>query len=178
MPEEHKENNNDKLDGQNGALKPKSSNWKFFAALLGILLIVITLFAVFQRRQFEQKQKKIADIADKAKQEEGIIYKQQLADTYGGKTPQETLKMYIAAIEKGDYNLAGKYFVAEKQQTGADLLAKATADERKGYLLLLNNLSAMKGAYSADGKIYSIAISDKLSVKFNLYSSGIWKIGN
>ena len=33
-----------------------------------------------------------------------------VADTYGGKTPQETLDMFISAVEKGDYELASKYF--------------------------------------------------------------------
>ena len=37
------------------------------------------------------------------------------ADTYGGKTPQETLDMFISAVEKGDYELASKYFVVERQ---------------------------------------------------------------
>lgn len=31
------------------------------------------------------------------------------ADTYGGKTPQETLDMFIAALEKNDIELASKY---------------------------------------------------------------------
>src|SRR3990167_2492934 len=39
----------------------------------------------------------------------------KMADTFGGKTPQETLQMFISAVEAGDYELASKYFVVEKQ---------------------------------------------------------------
>ena len=36
-------------------------------------------------------------------------------DTYGGKTPEETYDMFLAALRKGDTALASKYFVIEKQ---------------------------------------------------------------
>jgi hypothetical protein len=36
-------------------------------------------------------------------------------DTYGGKTPEETYDMFLAALSKGDTTLASKYFVIEKQ---------------------------------------------------------------
>lgn len=39
------------------------------------------------------------------------------ADTYGGATPEETLKLFIEALEKKDYELASKYFVVERQQS-------------------------------------------------------------
>ncbi len=34
----------------------------------------------------------------------------QKADTFGGKTPEETISMFVAALEKGDLDEAGKYF--------------------------------------------------------------------
>ncbi len=51
-------------------------------------------------------------------------------DIWGGKTPQETYEMFVAALKKGDIDLASKYFaglegkgrakkwLAEKQQKG------------------------------------------------------------
>lgn len=42
-------------------------------------------------------------------------------DTYGGKTPEETLRLYITALETADYDLSAKYYVYEQQQ---DVLAK------------------------------------------------------
>ena len=40
------------------------------------------------------------------------IYKQ---DTFGGKTPQETYKMFVSALRLSDFELASKYFVLSKQ---------------------------------------------------------------
>lgn len=37
-------------------------------------------------------------------------------DTYGGDTPEETLRLFIKAIEKKDFNLAAKYYVPERQK--------------------------------------------------------------
>src|SRR3989344_8418422 len=39
-----------------------------------------------------------------------------LEDTYGGKTPKETLELFIAAVEKEDFELASKYFVLSNQE--------------------------------------------------------------
>src|SRR3989344_7855008 len=35
------------------------------------------------------------------------------ADTYGGKTPQETLDLFVAALRAGDVDLASKYFLLD-----------------------------------------------------------------
>src|SRR3989338_8128882 len=40
----------------------------------------------------------------------------KMADTFGGKTPQETLQMFIDAVEAGDYDLGSKYFVESKRE--------------------------------------------------------------
>lgn len=37
-------------------------------------------------------------------------------DTYGGKTPEETYDMFLAALRKGDTTLASKYFVMGEQK--------------------------------------------------------------
>jgi hypothetical protein len=37
-------------------------------------------------------------------------------DKYGGKTPEETFDMYLAALKKGDLELASKYFAIERQK--------------------------------------------------------------
>lgn len=37
-------------------------------------------------------------------------------NTYGGDTPEETLALFIEALKSGDADLAGKYFVPEKEK--------------------------------------------------------------
>jgi hypothetical protein len=35
-------------------------------------------------------------------------------DTYGGDTPEETLRLFIDALKRGDTDLASKYFVVDE----------------------------------------------------------------
>lgn len=44
------------------------------------------------------------------------LQKQYANDTYGGDTPEETLELFIQALEEGDIELASKYFMIEKQE--------------------------------------------------------------
>ena len=51
--------------------------------------------------------------------------KQEIAaDPYGGDTPEETLRLFIDALKKGDTELAAKYFVLDKQDEWREDLAK------------------------------------------------------
>ena len=90
-----------------------------------LTIVLLTIFGFFgflfalnyglekynQSKQW-QEIKKSAEAFQKAEQE---LYQKMMADTYGGKTPQETLELFIAAVEKGDYELASRYFVKSKQ---------------------------------------------------------------
>lgn len=42
--------------------------------------------------------------------------RQYREDTYGGATPEETLRLFIEALRKGDTELAAKYFVPDEQE--------------------------------------------------------------
>jgi len=57
-----------------------------------------------------------------------------MEDTYGGETPEETLELFISALEKGDVELASKYFVLDKQE------------EIHGYLAELRDSNGLKNA--------------------------------
>lgn len=72
----------------------------------GVLLWgVVWLFNYYQYRNSPEYQaQKYLDEMEKKYRE----------DTYGGSTPEETLQLFIAALKKGDTDLASKYFVAEK----------------------------------------------------------------
>src|SRR3990172_5868137 len=53
-----------------------------------------------------------------------------LEDIYGGKTPKETLELFIAAIEKEDFDLASKYFILSKQGEWRSALLEANRNEK------------------------------------------------
>lgn len=78
-----------------------------------------------------------AEMWRKAEQE---LHQMQLADTYGGKTPQETLRMYIEAVEKGDYELASKYFVIENQKSELGSFNNSSEADLQKFLEILGRL--------------------------------------
>lgn len=49
-------------------------------------------------------------------------------DPYGGDTPEETLRLFIDALKKGDVDLAAKYFVMERQKDIKSYLFKTKED--------------------------------------------------
>ncbi|MDP3795064.1 MAG: hypothetical protein Q8R13_04000 [bacterium] len=50
------------------------------------------------------------------KKEIEAIKKEIAEDPYGGETPEETLRLFIDALKKGDTDLAAKYFVYDEQE--------------------------------------------------------------
>ena len=97
------------------------------------------------------------------------------ADTYGGKTPQETLDMFISAVEKGDYELASKYFVVERQIEWEDNLMEFNTQNVKWLVDSLKTQTKNNtGYYSNDQRIYTI--EKPAFIQLKLYPSNLWKI--
>jgi hypothetical protein len=107
------------------------------------------------------------------------------ADTYGGKTPEETLKMFTEALKNKDIELASKYFVlnenGERDEKWINALksAKESGQIESIVMLLTNNT---KSAGSWDNDRYGFEIRDKngkllydINLILNKYSN-VWKI--
>ena len=97
------------------------------------------------------------------------------ADTVGGKTPEETLRMFIDAVEKKDYKMASKYFVIAKQEKWINELINT--DHAGGIESLLSTIKESlknKGEFSYDGQSY--AIYKPVLIDFIKYPKGNWKI--
>lgn len=164
---------------QNNMEKPKKSYWKFVLKFLEIIVAVFVVFIsgslLWQKYDLWQGQKAVQRLAEGLKKIEQEDYEAAMADTYGGKTPQETLQMYIDAVEKSDYELASKYFVLDKQEEWkSELLEIEQVDKINIFLNPLKEAQKSKGGYSADKKRFSI--SEPIGVDFFLYPNGIWKI--
>src|SRR3989344_5214806 len=89
--------------------------WKFFA---GLLEIVVLGFLVIYGADFYNNPRILRDWleARKTQKQYEDLKKLYEADTYGGKTPEETLALFIDALKKGDTDLAAKYFVIDEQE--------------------------------------------------------------
>ena len=81
------------------------------------------------------------------------------ADTFGGKTPEETLNLFISALKSGDAELASKYFMLDENLSREKWLKTMLIFKEKG---LLNNMAD-------DVKLSST------EMELNEYS-GAWKI--
>lgn len=167
--------------------KPKRKFWKFIAGFLAIIIIVGGGFFVWQKyfspqakldRQTQENYQKYLDW-------QANYEKAMKEDTYGGKTPEETLQMFIDALKKGDVELASKYFILRedgiadpkwkeglkatkdtgKLQEVAGLLSKARPD-----LESRSNENDFKFATYENSKLKAY-----VNLEFNIYSH-IWKI--
>lgn len=151
---------------------PESKAWKFilgFFSIIGASMVVwyLTLYFSPEMRQQREAQEYWEDL--QAEYEN---------DTYGGETPEETLALFIDALEKGDIELASKYTLPEdREELRSDLNtakqggALAAVIERVRNLELLNKNS--KSAYfvlrDEGGNIKSQIVLDK-------NGNGVWKI--
>jgi hypothetical protein len=157
------------------ALFPQKKSSKIFWGI-GLFFVAVFLFLegyyYYDQWRGERRVEELARALQKWEQE---IYNKKAADKIGGKTPSETLQMFIAAVEKGDYELASKYFVIEKQEKWKKEL-QGIIDYKKSDIFLnpikeaQNNL----GEYSQKKDTYSI--HKPILVSFILYPSSNWKI--
>src|SRR3989344_6108538 len=151
----------------------RSSRTRFFIAFLA--MIGTALFLFFAWKIYLWKSGKEPDlIAEAVRQAEQKDYAIAMADTYGGKTPQETLQMYISAVEKGDYELASKYFIGANQEKELKSLQSSKRENIENIIRLLKQTLQSEGSYSEDKKGYGII--EPLYVRFKIYPNGIWKI--
>jgi hypothetical protein len=83
---------------------------KFFAIGLVITLLGVGLF--YGIKYFGYRTAPEYNVSKKLKE----LERQYAEDPYGGDTPEETLRLFINALKKGDTDLAAKYFVLDKQE--------------------------------------------------------------
>src|SRR3990167_2561453 len=99
------------------SLKPKKSNfWKFLIAFAAIILLVLGGYWGWNN-YLSPEAKESREM--QANYDRAIAHQQQLedamkSDTYGGKTPQETLNLFIEALRKNDVDSAFQYFALEE----------------------------------------------------------------
>lgn len=169
---------------------PKNSK-KNFIKFAVILILIILLFggsvliyqnyfspeaqiAKEQKQNYEQYLK-LKDNYDRALKE----------DTYGGKTPEETLQLFIDALKKEDIDLAVKYFVinfnGEPDPKWKDALLKAKNEQNLLKIIdILSKLKLDKSHYTEDYAWFTLDNKEGVAeytiiLKFNS-SSQIWKI--
>lgn len=165
---------------------PKNSFWKFTGAFLAIIVLGIAAMPFIskyidkQQEQARQDQyatngRVIQDLQDRLKN-----------DKDGGATAEETLKLFIAALKKGDIEQADKYFVFEPLKQQQRLIGTLKNVQEKGKLnLFIEYLGKanIDKEMSSDGNISFGYINriDRTGIDIQITQSKystIWKIEN
>lgn len=105
------------------------------------------------------------------------------ADTYGGKTPQETLDLFVDALRKGDVELASKYFMLDDNLSREKWLDRLSDIKNRDLLNIMAQDISTAEFYkkindeSENFIIYNDDKTDSLLINmaFNKYSE-VWKI--
>lgn len=154
-----------------GGFLAGSNYWKFVGKFLLIIVVAIgALWGGFVVQQW-QGAKNVEKFAEALETWQKDQYDLAMQDTYGGKTPQETLQMYIDAVEKGDYELASKYFILEKQEKELSSLRNSTKEDIINIANILKNLERVN-----DQTMKTKVKGYDFIVNFSKYPNGIWKI--
>jgi len=167
--------------------QPRTKYWKFVVAFLVIIIIAAGGFFVWNRyfsssaqlnRQTQENYQKYLDW--QAKYEKAMR-----EDTFGGKTPEETLQMFIDALKKGDVDLASKYFMLDESGNVNNEIISNLNNTKNGQGLpnIINIVSIAKidqNSSSDDTKWFVVKnnkglVEHSIILKLNKYSN-VWKI--
>lgn len=100
-------------------------------------------------------------------------------DTYGGETPEETLRLFIEALEKGDIELAIKYFVIEKQEKQKNYLLEI--QKKDNFQMALADLARLKLSKKTEEEAFFTAVGKRGVVELQVIllknlKTNKWKI--
>lgn len=143
---------------------------KFFLAGLGIALLAFGALMIIQYMQYRNnpEYRLLQDMEN--------LKKQYAEDPYGGDTPEETLRLFVEALKKGDTDLAAKYFVLDKQAEWRKDLAKI---KEKGLLdeMVRDVETRKEKQIEQDTARYLLIASDGQAAPLVLVNhGGRWKI--
>ncbi len=133
------------------------------------------------------ERRKAMEEAYKKEQEELISramerYKLAKQDHYGGKTPEETLKLFVEALKKKDAKLAAKYYLPWEWENAESrinlLLSKPDRYNKFLYAYQTGIIKVVDRAIGKAIKIYENKEDDAPYIMEMTYNqeTGIWKI--
>ena len=167
----------------------KKIYFKFIAGFLGIIagvfILVNLVFWGLDKYEWRNQREKWQETMDESGVKGEIItkkftretYERAMADTYGGKTPQETLRMYIDAVEKEDFELASRYFVSEEDEQKYLKEKLISMKQKKLLYIHLGKIhQALESQIEYSNNQNTASIYEPIFIAFFKYPSNIWKI--
>ena len=158
---------------------------KYLIVLVLIVAVVGGAYLLWDRFSETGKTRHWArEAAEAVEKGEKAYIDAMTADTYGGKTPQETLDLFVAALRAGDVDLASKYFLLDDGLKREKWVAMLADIKQRGFLMQMANdieNKAILGDISNDDESgYLLYNGDgtvgvQIDLRLNKYSQ-IWKI--
>lgn len=165
--------------------KSKKSFLKFSLSLFMIITFVggsIFIYEKYFSEEAKQKQNYEKYLKFIANYEKAMT-----EDTYGGKTPEETLKLFIDALKKEDLDLASKYFILKENglpdPKWKEGLINAKKEGRLSYIIdVISRAKKDDKASSLENNVWFVVYKNNskeleadIQLEFNPYAK-IWKI--
>jgi hypothetical protein len=149
------------------------TKYKFFG---GLVLIVFLGFGVYYGVKFYRDRTDLKSLADY-----NDYLEQFKNDNIGGKTPEETLKMFVAALKKGDVELASQYFALDENGSRQKWVEPLLEDKNEGKLQeVIDAFSSAQISNVSDGKTVAYKVLNNegvVSLFIELGFNGqVWKI--
>jgi hypothetical protein len=163
--------------------KPKKRRAKWI--IIALIIILVALFLILGG--YNNIKTTIKGLWAVSQYNAGIeLYEKTMAeDTYGGETPEETLTMFIDALEKGDIELASKYFILDdnlSRKKWEDGLEQAQEEGRILKIIeSINQAEKSENQSGLDSEFQLIILGkdglakNTIFMKLNEYSK-VWKI--
>jgi len=105
-------------------------NFWLVVTAAGLLILLLALYMIWSAATGTNAEDQAFDERTRnAQQSMEELEAALAADTYGGKTPEETLQLFIGALKKGDINLASKYFTLDTNTQSPDYLTHRKWEE-------------------------------------------------
>ena len=147
--------------------------WKFLVGFLAIM--AVGFFALVWSNIYHNGQNYDESKGEKYLRDLKRAYDE---DTYGGKTPEETLQLFIDALKKGDIELATKYMIIEEQEKMLSDLKEAKNAGRLNQVV--QNISLAKLSSKDDNNAtFSVVNNNNVlqyQASFVKAPNDIWKI--
>jgi hypothetical protein len=165
-------------------VEDKKINWRQFGRhwIVVFVLAIAAGFVIYGMLHVSTILQKVNDWQDQrlARKIQDMI---EGNDKYGGQTPEETLDMFLVALDKGDTELASKYFEV-RSQSGWRASLEAIKGKPKAYEQMLAELKYARlnssKAIQADAATFSYMMPGRDSgseISFERRASR-WKIFN
>ena len=158
-------------------------SWFRYTVVLFLIFIIAILGLVVLNKLSLEKQNPDSSIADQQSLERVQELETALKnDTQGGKTPEETIQLFLAALKAGDMNQAAQYFAIDTNERSVYYLTRQQWIDALNYKnkteitsLIAAVENAKKQSISTDTAVFDIPPSSQLIMQFNTYNN-IWKI--